>query len=103
MKKQVNMWLDDNVYELLVKEAGRMQAETGLIIRPTTMAAILVKQSLNGKPDNKQDVPDVPKPAGPIRNGKPDNEPDNNKVVSPPADDTPSETTTDNPFSDLTF
>jgi len=101
--KQVNMWISDDHHATLVKMAASLQLETGKIITLSKVAANIIEQSLNGKPDNKQDVPDVPKPAGPIRNGKPDNEPDNNKVVSPPADDTPSETTTDNPFSDLTF
>ena len=93
--KQVNTWISDGHHILLVKMAASLQLETGKIVTLSKVAANILEQSLNGKPDNNSgdksdNKPDVPKPAGPIR-------------VSPPTDDTQSETTTDNPFSDLSF
>jgi len=79
--KQVNLWLDDDIHMLLVKEAARAQLETGKILRVSTLAAMILKQSLNGKPDNKQD--DKQEPA----------------ELSP---ESPTEEN-DNPFADLNF
>ena len=80
--KQVNMWLDDDVHMLLVKEAARMQLEQGKIISVAKLASILMKQSLNGKPvDIKQDDKQEP-------------------TTNPTEDANP---TTSNPYSDLKF
>ena len=80
--KQVNLWLDDDIHMLLVKEAARAQLETGKILRVSTLAAMILKQSLNGKPDNKQDDE---------QESLPENDPT-----------TPTEEN-DNPFADLNF
>ncbi len=85
--KQVNMWIDDNVHMLLVKEAARRQLDAGKILSVSKLAAMIVKESLNGKPIAKPDDNPVAE------------QQDNEQAPT----EEPTQDTSANPFSDLSF
>lgn len=62
--KQVNIWLTDERYELLVKEAGKRMAQTGKLIKVSTLATTLLNpalDTLNGnKPTEKPSQDNIP-------------------------------------------
>ena len=80
--KQVNMWMDDDLHMLLVKEAARRQLAVGKILTVSKLSVMLVKESLNGKPDNEQD-----------------SKQEDNPIPTNEATETPA----NNPFHDLKF
>jgi hypothetical protein len=65
MMKQVNMYLRDEDYELLVREVGKRMADTGKLVKVATLAHELLRPALdnlrNGNSpasqDNKQEAP----------------------------------------------
>ena len=92
--KQVNIRMSDDTYKLLIKEAARRQLVSGEIMRPTSLAGILVIESLNGKHDDKQQASQDNEQGDEQVNE--DDKPDDEQVPA----NTP---TKDNPYADLKF
>jgi hypothetical protein len=86
MRRQITVYMDDDVYELLVKEAARRQLKNGEVVSLSKCANYIIKENLNGKPDSKPDS--KPEPAKiPSENPSSDSEQDSKP----------------NPFADITF
>jgi hypothetical protein len=60
MMKQVNMYLRDEDYELLVREVGKRMADTGKLVKVATLAHELLRPALdnlrNGNGQVSQDI-----------------------------------------------
>ena len=59
MSRQVNLWITDEDYKILVKEAARRQLETGKIVKIATLASELVKPAiarLNGQTPSEDNI-----------------------------------------------
>lgn len=85
MQRRITVYMDDNVYELLVKEAARRQLHDGEVVSLSKCANYIIKESLNGKPDSEPVI-------------EPDSKQDIKKDINPT--EHPPET---NPFSDISF
>ena len=58
MKKQVNIWIDEEIHAELVKQCGHMQMESGRIVKVSTIAAeIVTKHMSNGNSSSSIDTP----------------------------------------------
>ncbi len=67
---QVNVTITDEEYTVLVKEINKHMEDTGKMIGIATMLGRVVRPAIAALNDAK---PDVPEPAGPIKEDKIDN------------------------------
>ncbi len=56
---QVNMWMDDEHYAALIKEAGKRMANTGKITKVSSLAYELLKPAIHNLNGNSPPIKDT--------------------------------------------